>query len=148
MRLIESTPNLSSPLPRTTFTSKIVLETSLLDKFLADVEVVSDKITLEATVATSPDKKAVVVFSGDNDKCGIRVTMDESSNIKNLHEIMINENSRSTYSLDFISKMIRAVGAQSNSVIIEYSSNKPLRLEFMRPDMIKLQFFLAPGVQG
>ena len=66
-----------------------------------------------------------------------------------LEEITVKENSKSTYNIDFISKIIRAIGHQSsNLVTIEYSSSKPLRLEFLLlSGMVKLQFYLAPRVQ-
>jgi hypothetical protein len=56
--------------------------------------------------------------------------------------------SKSTYNIDFISRIIRAIGHQSSDLVtIEYSSNKPLRLEFLLSGMIRLRFYLAPRVQ-
>jgi proliferating cell nuclear antigen len=149
MRLIESTGN-TSPLPQMTFDSKIVIGIETLDKILSDVGAISEKITIDSSSGISTNKKTVI-FSGDSDRGEARVTMDaddDKSKVELLEEITVKENSKSTYNIDFISKIIRAIGHQSsNLVTIEYSSNKPLRLEFLLSGMVKLQFYLAPRVQ-
>jgi proliferating cell nuclear antigen len=150
MRLIESTGN-TSPLPQMTFDSKIVIGIETLDKILSDVGAISEKITIDSSSCISPNKKTVI-FSGDSDRGEARVTMDpddDKSKVELLEEITVKENSKSTYNIDFISKIIRAIGHQSsNLVTIEYSSSKPLRLEFLLlSGMVKLQFYLAPRVQ-
>jgi proliferating cell nuclear antigen len=149
MRLIESTGN-TSPLPQMTFDSKIVIGIETLDKILSDVGAISEKITIDSSSCISTNKKTVI-FSGDSDRGEARVTMDaddDKSKVELLEEITVKENSKSTYNIDFISKIIRAIGHQSSNLItIEYSSNKPLRLEFLLSGMVKLQFYLAPRVQ-
>ncbi len=149
MRLIESTGN-TSPLPQMTFDSKIVIGIETLDKILSDVGAISEKITIDSSSGISTNKNTVI-FSGDSDRGEARVTMDaddDKSKVELLEEITVKENSKSTYNIDFISKIIRAIGHQSsNLVTIEYSSNKPLRLEFLLSGMVKLQFYLAPRVQ-
>ena len=150
MRLIESTGN-TSPLPQMTFDSKIVIGIETLDKILSDVGAISEKITIDSSSGISTNKKTVI-FSGDSDRGEVKVTMDaddDKSKVELLEEITVKENSKSTYNIDFISKIIRAIGHQSsNLVTIEYSSNKPLRLEFLLlSGMVKLQFYLAPRVQ-
>ncbi len=150
MRLIESTGN-RSPLPQMIFDSKIVIGIATLDKILSDVGAISEKITIDSS-GISTNKKTVIV-SGDSDRGEARVTMDvdddnNKSKVELLEEITVKENSKSTYNIDFISKIIRAIGHQSsNLVTMEYSSNKPLRLEFLLSGVVKLQFYLAPRVQ-
>lgn len=150
MRLIESTGN-TSPLPQMTFDSKIVIGIETLDKILSDVGAISEKITIDSSSSGISTNKKTVIFSGDSDRGEARVTMDaddDKSKVEFLEEITVKENSKSTYNIDFISKIIRAIGHQSsNLVTIEYSSNKPLRLEFLLSGMVKLQFYLAPRVQ-
>lgn len=151
MRLIESTGN-RSPLPQMIFDSKIVIGIATLDKILGDVGAISEKITIDSS-GISTNKKTVI-FSGDSDRGEARVTMDvdddnnNKSKVELLEEITVKENSKSTYNIDFISKIIRAIGHQSSDLVtMEYSSNKPLRLEFLLSGVVKLQFYLAPRVQ-
>lgn len=151
MRLIESTGNTSS-LPQMTFDSKIVIGIATLDKILSDVGAISEKITIDSSGGGISTNKKTVIFSGDSDRGEARVTMDANddnkSKVELLEEITVKESSKSTYNIDFISKIIRAIGHQSsNLVTIEYSSNKPLRLEFLLSGIVKLQFYLAPRVQ-
>jgi proliferating cell nuclear antigen len=150
MRLIETTVN-RSPLPQMTFDSKIVIGIATLDKILNDVGAISEKITIDSSGSST--NKNTVIFIGDSDRGEARVTMDaddgnNKSKVELLEEITVKENSKSTYNIDFISKIIRAIGNQSsNLVTMEYSSNKPLRLEFLLAGVVKLQFYLAPRVQ-
>ena len=150
MRLIETTGN-RSPLPQMTFDTKIVIGIATLDKILNDVGVISEKITIDSSGSST--NKDTVIFIGDSDRGEARVTMDaddgnNKSKVELLEEITVKENSKSTYNIDFISKIIRAIGNQSsNLVTMEYSSNKPLRLEFLLSGVVKLQFYLAPRVQ-
>ena len=150
MRLIESTGN-RSPLPQMTFDNKIVIGIATLDKILNDVGAISEKITIDSRGIST--NKNTVIFIGNSDRGEARVTMDADDGnnkckVELLEEITVKENSKSTYNIDFISKIIRAIGNQSsNLVTMEYSSNKPLRLEFLLSDVVKLQFYLAPRVQ-
>jgi proliferating cell nuclear antigen len=151
MRLIEST-GITSALPQMTFDSKIVIGIATLDKILSDVGAISEKITIDSSSGGISTNKKTVIFSGDSDRGEARVTMDvnddNKSKVEMLEEITVKETSKSTYNIDFISKIIRAIGHQSsNLVTIEYSSNKPLRLEFLLSGIVKLQFYLAPRVQ-
>ena len=149
MKLIESTGN-SSPLPQMTFNSKIVMRIAALDKILNDVGVMSEKITID-TSNNSISNNKTAIFSGDSDRGEVKVTIDandDKSNVESIEEITVKEDSKSVYNIDFISKIIRAIGHQlSNLVTIEYSSNKPLRLEFLLTSMVRIQFYLALSVQ-
>jgi hypothetical protein len=55
---------------------------------------------------------------------------DDKNKVESLHEITVKENSKSTYSINFISKIIRSIASHSSSnlVTLEHSSNKPLKL--------------------
>jgi uncharacterized protein YqfB (UPF0267 family) len=135
-----------------TFDSKIVIGIATLDKILSDVGAISEKITIDSSSGSDiSTNKKTVIFSGDNDRGEARVTIDandDKSKVEFLEEITVKETSKSTYNIDFISKIIRAIGHQSSDLVtIEYSSNKPLRLEFLLSGIVKLQFYLAPRVQ-
>ena len=152
-RLIESTGSSSSPLPQINFDSKIVMGVVTLDKILNDIGIISEKITIDSISSNiSNSNKTVVTFSGDSDIGDARVTMyknPDKSKDESIEEIEVRQNSKSTYNIDFISKIIRAIGHElsSNLVTIEYSSNKPVRLEFVLSGVVKIQFYLAPRVQ-
>ena len=142
MNLIESADTNASPLPKLSFDSKIVIGISALDKVLNDIHVTSDNIGIE-TIAG----KTAVTFSGSNDTGTAIVTVDENNNPENLlQEVAVKENSISSYNIDYISKIVRALSCASDTISLEYSSKKPLRLEFTAFNALKVQFFLAPRI--
>jgi proliferating cell nuclear antigen len=147
MNLIESADANASPLPKLSFDSKIVIGISALDKVLNDIHVISDNIGIETIAGKTP-----VTFSGANDIGTAMVTIDEKkNNTENLlQEVAVKENSKSSYNMEFISKIVRALGCASSSdtITLEYSSKKPLRLEFMASNALKVQFFLAPRIDN
>ena len=55
---------------------------------------------------------------------------DDKNKVESLQEIIVKENSKSTYNIDFISKIIRSIAnhSSSNLVTLKHSSNKPLKL--------------------
>jgi proliferating cell nuclear antigen len=137
MRLIESSAS-STPLPKLTFNSKVVLTAGAFDKILSDVQVVSEYISIE-----SEPKK--VEFSGKGDSGEADIILDSGS--EGLEELSIQEDSKATYSLDYLSKITKAVSTVGGSIAAEYSSKMPLRLEFRVANVGRIHFYLAPRVQ-
>jgi proliferating cell nuclear antigen len=137
MRLIESSSG-STPLPKLNFNSRVVLNSSTLDKVFADIQVVSEYITLGS-------EGSKIVFTGKGDSGEANITLDQSS--EGLEDITVKESSTATYSLDYLSKVIKAIGGTGGSVIAEYSTKMPLRLEFRVSNIGRIHFYLAPRVQ-
>lgn len=137
MRLIESSSS-STPLPKLNFNSRVVLSSSTLERVLSDIQVMSEYITL----GSEPTR---IIFSGKGDSGEANITLDQSS--QGLEDINIKENSNATYSLDYLSRMTKAVGSTGGSVIAEYSTRMPLRLEFRVANVGRIHFYLAPRVQ-
>ena len=137
MRLIESSAS-STPLPKLTFNSKVVLTAGAFDKILSDVQVISEYISIE-----SEPKK--VEFSGKGDSGEADIILDSGS--EGLEELSIQEDSKATYSLDYLSKITKAVSTVGGSIAAEYSSKMPLRLEFRVANVGRIHFYLAPRVQ-
>jgi proliferating cell nuclear antigen len=137
MRLIESSAS-STPLPKLTFNSKVVLTAGAFDKILSDVQIISEYISIE-----SEPKK--VEFSGKGDSGEADIILDSGS--EGLEELTIQEDSKATYSLDYLSKITKAVSTVGGSIAAEYSSKMPLRLEFRVANVGRIHFYLAPRVQ-
>lgn len=137
MRLIESSAG-STPLPKLNFNSRVVLNSSTLDRIFSDIQVVSEYITLDS-------EKAKILFNGKGDSGEANIALDQTS--EGLEDIAVKEKSSATYSLDYLSRMIKAVGSAGGSVIAEYSTKMPLRLEFRVANIGRIHFYLAPRVQ-
>jgi proliferating cell nuclear antigen len=137
MRLIESSSS-STPLPKLNFNSRVVLSSSTLDRILSDIQVVSEYITLGS-------EQMKIIFTGKGDSGEANITLDQSS--EGLEDINVKEDSNATYSLDYLSRITKAVGSTGGSVTAEYSTKMPLRLEFRVANVGRIHFYLAPRVQ-
>jgi proliferating cell nuclear antigen len=138
MRLIETTAG-STPLPKIDFKAKIVLSVNLLEKILSDIQVVSDKISIKS----SADK---VSFEGIGDAGEVVITPESTSdaNAEGLRELDVKEESKASYSLEHLSKIVKDIGSSADYVACEYSSKVPLRLEFKFAKVGTIHFYLAP----
>ncbi|HJT49150.1 MAG TPA: proliferating cell nuclear antigen (pcna) [Nitrososphaeraceae archaeon] len=137
VRLIE-TSAASTPLPKLNFNCKVVLATNAFDKVLSDIQVISEYLSIES-------KNKQIEFLGKGDSGEARITLESGG--EGLEEVDIREDSKATYSLDYLSKITKAVISAGGSVALEYSSKMPLRLEFRVTNMGRIHFYLAPRVQ-
>lgn len=137
MRLIESSSG-STPLPKLSFNSKLVLSLPSFDKILSDIEVVSEYVEIES----HPEK---IEFVGKSDTGEAVVIMEQNS--EGLEEIDVKEESKATYSLDYLLKIVKSVSSVGLAVAIEYSTKMPIRLEFRIANIGRIHFYLAPRVQ-
>lgn len=138
VRLIESAAS-STPLPKLNFNSKIVLTSSALDRILSDIQVVSEYVSIHS----SPN---LVQFLGKGDSGEADIQL-QSNRDEGLQEISVKEESKATYSLDYLSKITKAVSTAGGPVAAEFSSKMPLRLEFRVANVGRIHFYLAPRVQ-
>lgn len=150
INLIENADANASPLPKLSFDSKIVIGTSVLDKILTDIQVVSDNVSIEAVAG-----KQGLTFTGTADNGSATVVIGDHADKKNdtedhhlLQEITVKETSKATYNMEYILKIVKALSSASENITMEYSSKKPLRLEFILFGSLKMQFFLAPRVDN
>ncbi|MBM2851468.1 MAG: polymerase [Candidatus Nitrosotenuis sp.] len=138
MRLIESSAT-DTPLPKIPYDTRITLATSLFDKILGDVQVVSDYLTVKTNATKSE-------FSGKGDSGEVLISLQKQQD--ELSEISVKEESTGTYSLEYLNPIVKAVGTASGSIVCEYSSAKPLRIEFKVANMGRIHFYLAPRVES
>ena len=138
MRLIESSAS-ETPLPKIPYDSKIGLSSSILNKILGDIEVVSDYLSIKATPNT-------VEFSGKGDTGEAFEKFEKG--MQELEEISVSQESTGTYSLEYLNPIVKAIGGTSGSISLEFSSSKPLRIEFKVANIGRIHFYLAPRVES
>ena len=132
MRLIEDSPT-ESPLPKVAFDAKIEIDSKIFNKVLRDVHVMSDYITISST-------KSGAIFSGAGNMG--KVTID--ADVKNIE---VKADCSGSYSLEYLSPLVKAIGSAAKTVTCEYSKEQPLRIEFMIKD-VRIHFYLAPSVNN
>jgi len=138
MRLIESSA-IDTPLPKVPYDAKISLTASAFDKILGDVQVVSDYLTINA----NPEKAE---FSGKGDSGEVIIKLEKDS--EELTGISVKTESSGTYSLEYLNPVVKAVGTSVGSITCEYSTAKPLRIEFKVANIGRIHFYLAPRVES
>lgn len=138
MRLIESSAT-DTPLPKIPYDTKVVLSTTTFDKILGDVQVVSDYLTISST-----ENKAE--FSGKGDSGEVIIDLEKGK--EEILEFEVKDDSTGTYSLEYLNPVVKAVGNTANSITCEYSSSKPLRIEFKVANIGRIHFYLAPRVES
>ena len=138
MRLIESSAS-DTPLPKIPYDAKIELTTTAFDKILGDVQVVSDYLTIGA-------KEAKAEFSGKGDSGEVSIDIEKDNEV--LQNLEVKADSEGTYSLEYLNPVVKAVGTTAGSITCEFSSAKPLRIEFKVANIGRIHFYLAPRVES
>ena len=138
MRLIESSAT-DTPLPKITYSAKVAVTSTEFDRILGDIQVVSEYLSITA----SPNKAE---FSGRGDSGEAVITLEKGA--PEMPEIEVKEDSTATYSLDYLNSIVKAVGAAAGTVVCEYSTKMPLRLEFKVANIGRIHFYLAPRVES
>ena len=138
MRLIESSAS-DTPLPKISYDSKIALSSARLDKILGYIDVVSDYLSIKTTSKNAE-------FSGKGDAGEAVINLEKNKD--ELEDISVSQESTGTYSLEYLDPIVKAVGGTADSIICEFSSEKPLRIEFKVANIGRIHFYLAPRVES
>jgi proliferating cell nuclear antigen len=140
LHLIEPRQNGSTPLPKLAFDSRFVVSQVSFAQALADVSTISNQLT----ISTTEDR---ILFSGKGDAGKAQVTLLKGS--VDVREIVVTgeaKESVTTYNIEYLTKITKAVGGISDSVKLEYSSKMPLRLEFSLSGGGRIHYYLAPRI--
>ncbi|MGB9660071.1 MAG: proliferating cell nuclear antigen (pcna) [Nitrososphaerales archaeon] len=136
LHLIESTYG-PTPLPKLSFNVKATMAERAFEKILSDISAISDHVTIEAS-------KDRLIFSGKSDIGSGSVTLERAT--QDLLELDVKEDSKATYSIEYLSSIIKATA--SDAVLLEYSSKMPIRLELKLSDLGgRVHFYLAPRIE-
>ncbi|MEM3383353.1 MAG: proliferating cell nuclear antigen (pcna) [Nitrososphaerales archaeon] len=136
LHLIESTYG-PTPLPKLSFNVRAIVNERTFERILNDVSAISDHITIEAS-------KDRLIFSGKSDIGSGSIILERT--IQDLLELDVKEDSKATYSIEYILKIIK--NTASDTVLLEYSTKMPMRLELKLSDLGgRLHFYLAPRIE-
>jgi proliferating cell nuclear antigen len=127
------------PTPKITFNAKIKATTEGLSQAIEDAQLVSDHVKIEA----DPEK---VVFNAAGDLMGATITLQKGSDT--LLELDAKEPQKATFSLSYLTEIIKAASATSDIATLEFSSDMPIKLDFQQTKEGKLTFYLAPRIES
>jgi proliferating cell nuclear antigen len=126
------------PTPKITFNVKAKTTTSGLSQAIEDAQLVSDHVRMEAEA----DK---LTFSASGDLMGATITLQKGSD--SLLDLEVKEATKATFSLSYLSEIIKAASATSEIATLEFSSDMPVKIDFQQAKEGKLTFFLAPRIE-
>lgn len=122
-------------IPELKFTAKVETNSDILGNAIEDVGIISDSVAFEA----SPEK---LVIKGEGNVSDVRVEINNSEETSISNK---GENIKARYSVEYLKKLIQG-SKLSDNVVIEYSKDYPLKLEYKVLNKLGLQFILAPRV--
>jgi proliferating cell nuclear antigen len=127
------------PTPKITFNVKIKATTEGLSQAIEDAQLVSDHVRIEA----DPEK---VVFNASGDLMGATITLQKGSDM--LLELDAKEYQKATFSLSYLTEIIKTASATSDIATLEFSSDMPIKLDFQQAREGRLTFYLAPRIEN
>ena len=126
------------PTPKVAFNVRAKTTTDGLSQAIEDANLVSDHVRLEID-------KEKMVMRATGDLMGATIEMKKGSDA--LLDLEAKEPSKATFSLSYLSEIVKASAATSDIAIIEFSTDMPIRLDFQQPKEGKLTFYLAPRIE-
>jgi proliferating cell nuclear antigen len=103
-----------------------------------DATMVSDHVRIEA----DPEK---LVLHATGDLMGANIELKKGSDA--LLDLIVKEAAKATFSLSYLSEIIKAAVATSDITTLEFSNDMPVKLDFQQPKEGKLTFYLAPRIE-
>ena len=126
------------PTPKITFNVRAKITTDGLHQAIEDVQLVSDHVKIEI----DPEK---VTMRAAGDLMGATIELKKGSDT--LLDIETKEPSKATYSLSYLTEIIKTAAASSEIATLEFSNDMPIRIDFQQPKEGKLTFYLAPRIE-
>jgi proliferating cell nuclear antigen len=126
------------PTPKITFNVRAKATTEGLNEAIQDVLLVSDHVRIEMD-----NEKMTMRATGD--LMGATVELKKGSDA--LLDLETKEPSKATFSLSYLSEIIKTAAATSDVATLEFSTDMPIRIDFQQPKEGKLTFYLAPRIE-
>ena len=126
------------PTPKLTFNVRAKATTDGLRQAIEDAQLVSDHVRIEAEIEK-------LVFNATGDLMGATIELKKGSDT--LLDLEVKEPSKATFSLSYLSEIIKAASATSDIATLEFSTDMPIKLDFQQATEGKLTFYLAPRIE-
>ncbi|MBI2658601.1 proliferating cell nuclear antigen (pcna) [Candidatus Woesearchaeota archaeon] len=124
--------------PELKFPVTIKTSSSVLNEAIADVDVVGESVAFIAE-----PKKFILQAEGDLNRARIEIREDDATKVS----INGDEKIKAKYSIEYLKKMING-SKLSDDVVVQFSKDYPLKLEYKTVDKVMLSFILAPRVEN
>jgi proliferating cell nuclear antigen len=126
------------PTPKIAFQVRVKATTEGLRQAIEDAQLVSDHVRIEVDAER-------LVLNAAGDLMGATIELPKGSDT--LLELEAKEPSKATFSLSYLSAIIKAASATSDIATLEFSTDMPIKLDFQQIKDGKLTFYLAPRIE-
>ena len=126
------------PTPKITFNVKAKITTDGIKEAIEDAALVSDHVSIEAN-------EEELIMRAEGDIMGATIEMRKGEGA--LLDLEVKEPSKATFSLSYLSDIIKAASATSEISTIEFSTDMPIKIDFPIREG-KLTYFLAPRIEA
>lgn len=126
------------PTPKISFNVRAKVTTEGLHQAIEDVLLVSDHVKIEV----DPEK---LMMRAAGDLMGATIELKKGSDA--LLDLEAKEPSKATFSLSYLSEIIKTASGSSDIATLEFSNDMPIRIDFQQPKEGKLTFYLAPRIE-
>jgi proliferating cell nuclear antigen len=125
-------------IPSLNFPLSIKMPSSALNEAMEDVSIVAESVQFMCDT-----KKFTISAEGDLSQAKIEIPADDTTSITKNGE----DFARAKYSIEYLKKMIQG-SKLSDEVLIRFSNDYPLKIEYKSTDKLMLSFILAPRVDN
>jgi len=126
------------PTPKVTFNIRAKATTEGLRAAIEDASLVSDHVRIEAD-------NEKIVMNATGDIMGATIEFKKGSDV--LLDMETKEASKATFSLSYLSEILKAAVATSEIATLEFSTDMPIKLDFQQEKEGKLTYYLAPRIE-
>jgi proliferating cell nuclear antigen len=123
-------------IPDLSFNALVECDASVLDQGVEDADIVAESVSLIADKDTF-----TIAASGDLSKARLDVPKGDETKIE------VDDEQRAKYSIEYLKKMISG-SKIADKATVKFSSDYPLRLEYLEKNKVQLAFILAPRVEN
>lgn len=127
-------------IPNTTkldFTANLDINSSLIEKGISDADIVSDSIVFKIDAEN-------FTMETSSDSSSVEIKTDSDSD--DIIEFNTEKDVRSRYPLDYLKKIIKA-SRISEVASLKFDEDYPMKIEFKKPEEVRLTFVVAPRVE-
>ena len=138
LKLLDRTQS-NTPIPKIKSTVLAVITPAVFAQVITNLNILSEYISIKS-------KHNKILFKAISDSGDGTITLNKDSD--ELVKLEVTEDAETTYSLEYLSKIIRDIGKASESISLEYSNLNPMHMTFAMPSKINIEYYLAPRVEN
>jgi len=127
-----------TPTPKLEFDANIKMDAGCLNDAVTDMAAVSEQVKFEANT----DK---LVMTGLSETGDIIVEFEKDNT--SIVSFNVKREVKALYGVSILQDMVKAGTASSNLATVEFSTDKPIRIDFELPLQGKLTYHLAPRIE-